>query len=91
MIPLCTLEITKNFLNLCPRLQYITVEISINNLKPVLSFLFSKNIHDLFSLSIKNMSDEKFDILKNFIELEKLFDVYLTRIKRNIYGDKVYL
>ena len=90
----CTLEITKFFINLFPRLQYFTMQISNDNIKPVLSLLFSKdnyNTQNLFSLCIQHMSDEKFDMLKNFIGLEKLFDVYLTRVKRDIYDDKVYL
>jgi len=90
----CTLEITKFFIYLFPRLQYFTMRISNDNIKPVLSLLFSKdnyNTQNLFSLCIKYMSDEEFDILKNFIGLEKLFDVYLTRVKRDIYDDKVYL
>ncbi|CAF1375082.1 unnamed protein product [Rotaria sp. Silwood1] len=90
----CTLEIIKFFINLFPRLQYFTMRISNDNIKPVLSLLFSKdnyNTQNLFSLCIKHMSDEEFDILKNFIGLEKLFDVYLTRVKRDMYDDKVYL
>jgi len=90
----CTLEITKFFINLFPRLQYFTMRISNDNIKPVLSLLFSEdnyNTQNLFSLCIKHMSHEEFDILNNFIGLEKLFDVYLTRVKRDIYDDKVYL
>jgi hypothetical protein len=54
------------------------MNISTDNLKPVLTFLFSKdnyNIHD----------ELKICLMKNFNELEKLFNVYLTRRKRDVY------
>ncbi|CAF3834939.1 unnamed protein product [Rotaria sp. Silwood1] len=91
----CTLEITKFFVNLCLRLQYLTMKISNNNnLQLVLSFLFSKNnyiTHNLFLLCIKSMSNTEFDILENFIVLQELFDVYLTKTKVNRYYNDVYL
>ncbi|CAF1127888.1 unnamed protein product [Rotaria sordida] len=90
----CTLEITKFFVNLCLRLQYLTMKISNDNLQLVLSFLFSKSnyiTHNLFLLCIKYMSNTEFDILENFIVLQESFDVYLTRTKVNPYNNDVYL
>ncbi|CAF1253628.1 unnamed protein product [Rotaria sp. Silwood1] len=90
----CTLEITKFFINLCPRLQYLIVQIPNDNIEPILSFLFSKdnyNIQNLFSLCIKFMSNQQFDILNDFIVSKNLFDIYLTRIKRDINDYDVYL
>jgi len=88
------LDITKFFINLCPRLQYITMKILNHNVKPILSLLFSKdnyNTQNLFSLCIKHMSDDLFDILKSFIRLHKLFNVYLTKRNHDMYDDEVYL
>jgi hypothetical protein len=90
----CTLEVIKFLINLCPRLQHLTLEYLKDNFNFLLQFLLSKdkdNMRHLFSLCIKNLFERQVDELKFIIASKKLLDVYLMKIKYNLYNHEVYL
>ncbi|CAF3950559.1 unnamed protein product [Rotaria sordida] len=67
----CTLEHLKFFVNLCPRLQHLTIGISETSLESILKFLLSNKDSNLFSLRILNTNKETInEIIRREILLE---------------------
>ena len=69
----CKLEHLEFFINLCPRLQHLTIGISETSLKSILKFLLSNKDSNLFSLRILNMNKET---INEIIHREILLENY---------------
>ena len=68
--------------NLCPRLQQLTIEVLEDNFRSVIKYLLSNNgnMRNLFSLSIRSTGDIWIEKLQNTIEEEGRWDVSVKAI-----------
>ena len=73
MIYDCTLEHLQFFVNLCPRLQHLTIDINETLLESILKFLLSNKNSNLFSLRILDMNKET---INGIINREMLLENY---------------
>ncbi len=74
-----TLETIKILINLCPRPEHITINLSNQRVQPIIQFLLSKNninTRYLFSLCFLSMTIEKIRMLKTLIDSDKLLSTY---------------
>ncbi|CAF3532321.1 unnamed protein product [Rotaria sp. Silwood1] len=75
-------ENTELFVALCPRMQYLTIDIYAQYLESIMRFILLKtkhNIQYLYSICIKNTRKSMIGILKTLIESEELLDNYLIK------------
>jgi hypothetical protein len=87
------LEETKLLVNLCSRLKQLTIEKFQGDFKALLQFLLSKDDnkpHHLSSVCIKRVPDDQIEILKTFIESEKLLDNYSMKTETSWFNS-IYL
>ena len=74
---MCTLEKAKLLVNLCPRLEQLSIGIDRKNFQSVIRILLSKNnnnAHHLFFLCLGMVPKLCIRQLKRLIKLEKLLD-----------------
>ncbi|CAF1202233.1 unnamed protein product [Rotaria sordida] len=74
---ICSLDKYELLVTLCPRLQYMILNISINDLESIIKLLLMKtnaNTRHLFSLCLLNATTKMYQILKIMIDSEKLLD-----------------
>jgi hypothetical protein len=86
----CTLEVTKLLVNLCPKLQHLTISIFKNDFVPTLRFLLSKNIRYLFSLCLQHVSEDDILTLNELIKPQILSNQYFMKVS-GVFQDTVYL
>ena len=74
----CTLEHILFFVDLCPRLQRLEIDIDETQLEPIVQFLLSNNVPDLFWLNLMNGSIQ-IEQIQTIIERNKLLHDYVVR------------
>ncbi|CAF1367157.1 unnamed protein product [Rotaria sordida] len=89
----CTFEVTKLLVNLCPQLQYLTINIKKDDFVRTLQFLLSKDSHcsrHLFSVCLQYISKNQILILNELIKSDKLFSHCFMKVTEHSSGN-VYL
>ena len=86
----CSLQKLQLLVALCPRLQYLTINISLNDLESMTRFLLErakKNTSHLFLLCISRATNNWIEKLEALIESEVLLDDYMLKL----INEKLYL
>ena len=76
-------ENLKLFLALCPRMQYLIIDVHVHELESAVQLILLKNKthrRDLCLLCVKNTSKSMSGTLKTLIESEELLDNYLFKL-----------
>ena len=88
------ISITEFLVNLCSRLQHLTIHTSKNGFNSILQYLLpisNTNTRHLSTLYIENVSEDKIRILHTLIESEKRLVDYSIHVKLRRFDNIVYL
>lgn len=79
---LCTMERVKLLVTLCPRVEHLTIQVSMEIIKAVTRFLLKKNNPNtryLSSICFTNLSQSWYTGLEALIKFERLLDHYACK------------